>query len=73
MIECFGYHALPMITAITKWPCVGCGVNVRVETEASVGSRATVSVVCPNCGKEQSVSGERIISVTCEKGQVTFS
>ena len=61
-----------MITAITKWPCAGCGINVRVETEAPVGSSATVNVICPNCNEEQSVTGERVLSVTCEKGQITF-
>jgi len=72
-MKCLGYDAPPMITAITKWPCAGCGITVRVETEAPVGSSASVSVICPNCKEEQSVSGVRVLSVTCEKGHITFS
>jgi len=56
-----------MMNSVSTWRCK-CGVRIKVVAEAHENKpAATQTAVCPSCGDEQAVYGEKIISITAEK------
>jgi hypothetical protein len=54
-----------MIITVTIWRCK-CGASVKVLTEAARNQAGTVIAACPNCGHQQLIDAQRLISVTLE-------
>lgn len=56
-----------MSVTVSNWLC-RCGMRIKVVAETSGENRSvTVMVACPKCGDEQTVYGDKLISVTAEK------
>jgi hypothetical protein len=53
-----------IITLVASWRCQ-CGAHIKVlaETDRDKPIVATRSAACPECGNQQTVYGERIISI----------
>ena len=48
-----------MMLGVSEWRC-SCGLRVKVVAE---GTGTEIVVSCPNCGKENTVTADHIISV----------
>jgi hypothetical protein len=62
-----------VITIVSTWRCT-CGVRVMIVAERDLEKpTATITVACPECGEVQVIDGQRIISITHEKGATSSS
>jgi hypothetical protein len=56
-----------MITTVATWRCK-CGVQVKVVAETDRDRPAgTVAATCPNCGIQQVINAQRILSITVKR------